>query len=79
MDYSLSGSSVLEFSRLEYWNGLPFSLRGNETNFRSRKVLPDLLCLSKLAEFPWGNLWQRLVSNADGIGAALGRQNRVRF
>ena len=29
MDCSLSGSSVLEFSRQEYWSGLPFPSPGD--------------------------------------------------
>ena len=71
----------MEFSRLEYWNGLPFSLRGNKTNFKPWKVLPDLLCLSKLAvslgqlgakigklcRWYWGTTWKTV------------RENRVRF
>ena len=29
MDYSLPGSSFMEFSRQEYWNGLPFPSAGD--------------------------------------------------
>ena len=32
MDWSLPGSSSMEFSRQEYWNGLPFPSPGDLTD-----------------------------------------------
>ena len=42
MDCSLAGSSVHEFSRQQYWNGLPFPTPGNLHDPGIRPVSPAL-------------------------------------
>ena len=48
MDYSLPGSSVLAFSRQEYWSGLPFPTLGDLLNPHLLHWKADSLPLSHL-------------------------------
>ena len=42
MDYSLSGSSVMEFFRQESWSGLPFPFPGTLPDLGIEPRLPEL-------------------------------------
>ena len=52
MDCSPPGSSVLEFSRQEYWNGLPFPSPGDLPNPEIEPGSPALQADSLLTEPP---------------------------
>ena len=55
MDCSLPGSSVMEFSRQEYWSGLPCTLPGGLPGPGIEPVSPALQADSLLLRH-WGSL-----------------------